>query len=149
MEILQVKILEFVAMPLLQGIFPTWGLNQGLLHCRQILYLLSHEGSQLITLVLFYVWGDARIYIPCNQFFDLHLNYLGLVSCFSPSRIPSGSQLVAAFSGWGVDGCNILGLLIWQHLSKIKICFQLYLIYVNWLILKSFYDRYCFKLFRV
>ena len=30
---------------LLQGIFPTQGLNPGLLHCRQILYWLSHKGS--------------------------------------------------------------------------------------------------------
>ena len=29
----------------LQGIFPTQGLNQGLPHCRQILYQLSHKGS--------------------------------------------------------------------------------------------------------
>ena len=30
----------------LQGIFPTQGTNLGLLHCRQILYHLSHHGSQ-------------------------------------------------------------------------------------------------------
>ena len=30
---------------LLQGIFPTQGLNLDLLHCRQILYHLSHQGS--------------------------------------------------------------------------------------------------------
>ena len=30
---------------LLQGIFPTQGLNPCLLHCRQILYRLSHQGS--------------------------------------------------------------------------------------------------------
>ena len=30
---------------LLQGIFPSQGLNPGLLHCRQILYQLSHKGS--------------------------------------------------------------------------------------------------------
>ena len=30
---------------LLQGIFPTQGLNPGLPHCRWILYLLSHQGS--------------------------------------------------------------------------------------------------------
>ena len=30
---------------LLQGIFPTQGLNLGLLHCRQILYHLSYQGS--------------------------------------------------------------------------------------------------------
>ena len=30
---------------LLQGMFPTQGLNPGLLHCRRILYCLSHQGS--------------------------------------------------------------------------------------------------------
>ena len=34
---------------LLQGIFPTQGSNAGLLHCRQILYRLSHQGSPLST----------------------------------------------------------------------------------------------------
>ena len=29
----------------LQGIFPNQGSNPGLLHCRQILYQLSHQGS--------------------------------------------------------------------------------------------------------
>ena len=33
---------------LLQRIFPTQGLNPGLLHCRQILYQLSHKGSSAI-----------------------------------------------------------------------------------------------------
>ena len=32
---------------LLQGIFPTQGSNLGLLHCRQILYHLSHQGSSI------------------------------------------------------------------------------------------------------
>ena len=32
---------------LLQGIFPTQGSNPGLLHCRQMLYHLSHQGSQM------------------------------------------------------------------------------------------------------
>ena len=31
-----------------EGIFPTQGLNPGLLHCRQILYQLSHQGSPRI-----------------------------------------------------------------------------------------------------
>ena len=31
---------------LLQGIFPTQGLNLDLLHCRQILYYLSHQRNQ-------------------------------------------------------------------------------------------------------
>ena len=32
---------------LFQGIFPTQGLNPGLLHCRWTLYHLSHQGSPL------------------------------------------------------------------------------------------------------
>ena len=33
------------SLSLLQGIFPTQGLNPGLPHCRRILYQLSHKGS--------------------------------------------------------------------------------------------------------
>ena len=33
------------SLSLLQGIFPTQGLNPGLPHCRQILYQMSHNGS--------------------------------------------------------------------------------------------------------
>ena len=33
---------------LLQGIFPTQGLNPGLLHCRQILYCLNQQGSPTV-----------------------------------------------------------------------------------------------------
>ena len=33
------------SLSLLQGILPTQGLNPGLLHCRQNLYQLSHQGS--------------------------------------------------------------------------------------------------------
>ena len=33
------------SLSLLQEIFPTQGSNPGLLHCKQILYQLSHQGS--------------------------------------------------------------------------------------------------------
>ena len=36
---------------LLQGIFPTQGLNPGLLHCRQIFYWLSHQGSPGLCII--------------------------------------------------------------------------------------------------
>ena len=42
--ILQVRILEWVAIPFSE-IFPTQRLNPGLLHCRWILYCLTHLGS--------------------------------------------------------------------------------------------------------
>ena len=51
--ILQARILESVSShSLLQGIFPTQGSNPGLLHCRQILYHLSHQGIPEQTLWL-------------------------------------------------------------------------------------------------
>ena len=39
---------------LLQGIFPTQELNQGLLHCRRIFYQLSYEGSQWLNNISLY-----------------------------------------------------------------------------------------------
>ena len=45
-EILQARILEWVAFPFSRGIFPTQGSNPGLPHCRRLLYQLSHEGKQ-------------------------------------------------------------------------------------------------------
>ena len=41
--ILQARILDWVALPLPQGIFLTQESNPGLQHCRQILYQLSHK----------------------------------------------------------------------------------------------------------
>ena len=51
--ILQGSILEWVDFLLLQGIFPTQGSNPGVLHYRQILYGLSHQGSP--------VWHPAHV----------------------------------------------------------------------------------------
>ena len=45
--ILQARILE-CSLSLFQGIFSTQWSNPGLLHCRQILYQLSHKGSPRI-----------------------------------------------------------------------------------------------------
>ena len=44
-EISQARILGWIAIALLQGIFLTQGSKPGLLHYRQILYHLSHQGS--------------------------------------------------------------------------------------------------------
>jgi len=46
--ILQVGILEWIAVSFLQGIFVIQGSNSGLPHHRQILYQLSHQGSPRI-----------------------------------------------------------------------------------------------------
>ena len=44
--ILQARILEWGAFPLFQRIFLTQKSNQGLLHCKLILYQLSYQGNQ-------------------------------------------------------------------------------------------------------
>ena len=49
------------SLSLLQGIFPTQESNQGLLHCRRILYQLSYEGSpcvvrSLLVIKAFVMW---------------------------------------------------------------------------------------------
>ena len=41
------------SLSLLQGIFPTQESNQGLLHCRQILYHLSYQGSLYMCVYIF------------------------------------------------------------------------------------------------
>ena len=53
--IFQAKVLEWVAISFSRGIFLTQELNLGLLHCRQVLYHLSHQGVPL---------GSSRII--CN-----------------------------------------------------------------------------------
>ena len=45
------------SLSLLQGIFPTQELNQGLLHCRQILYHLNHQGSPRILQWVAYLFS--------------------------------------------------------------------------------------------
>ena len=54
------------SLSLLQGIVPTQGSNPGLLHCRQILYQLSHKGSPSILEWVAYPFssGSSR---PRNQ----------------------------------------------------------------------------------
>ena len=44
------------SLSLLQRIFPTQELNWGLLHCRQILYQLSYEGSPSFGLSMVFLW---------------------------------------------------------------------------------------------
>ena len=44
----------------LQGIFPTQGLNLGLLHCRQTLYRLSHQGGLAIKVLSVSLRGGKK-----------------------------------------------------------------------------------------
>ena len=68
-RIFQARILEWVTIILLQGIFPTQELNPHLvwlLHCRQILYPLSCQGSPKMKFVIVVV----LIARSCPTLFD-------------------------------------------------------------------------------
>ena len=54
------------SLSLLQGIFPTQGLNPGLLHCGRILYQLSHQGSPRILEWVAYAFSSGSSW-PKNQ----------------------------------------------------------------------------------
>ena len=70
--ILQARILQWVAMPSLQGLFPTQGWNPGLPRCRQVLYSLSHQGSpRMLEWVVFLFsrksfWSRNRTRVSCT-----------------------------------------------------------------------------------
>ena len=49
---------------LLQGIVPTQGLNPGLLHCRHILYQLSHQGSPNMPYVPHFSHSSLPNHLP-------------------------------------------------------------------------------------
>ena len=61
--ILQAKILEWVILPIIPGIFPTQDSNPGLQLCRQILYSLSHQGSPIGTLLFFKPCTSSAAYL--------------------------------------------------------------------------------------
>ena len=54
------------SLSLLQRIFPTQGSNPGLLHCRRILYQLSHKGSPKILVWVAYPFS-SRSSQPRNE----------------------------------------------------------------------------------
>ena len=82
---------------------------------KRLLLIKENQTSQVNeSSMLFCVREEARVWAHWNHSFEMHLNYLGPVSCFPPSWIPSGCRVGGGCSGWGLLGCNILGLLIWQ-----------------------------------
>ena len=63
------------SLSLLQGIFPTQGLNPGLPHCRWILYQLSHKGSPRMLEWVAYPFSSA-FSPPRNQTGVLHCGWI-------------------------------------------------------------------------
>ena len=57
-----------------------------------------------MNLAGFHGRDDIRVWGHWNHSFDVHLSYLGPVSCAFPSRVLSGSTVRAGCSSWGLGG---------------------------------------------
>ena len=89
--------------PLFQGIFPTQGLKLFLLHCRQILYHLSHQGSGASTNTCIHTHSNdtsnhstpstQELFLP-DPFPDYymqagaHISFLSQSPCFPYRHLP-------------------------------------------------------------
>ena len=86
------------SLSLLQGIFPTQGLNPGFLHCGQILYQLSHKGSPRILEWVAYPfssgssWPRSWTGISCiaDAFFTNWAMRGALIACLRGQRLNQG-----------------------------------------------------------
>ena len=89
------------SLSLLQGIFPTQGLNPGLQHCTWILYQLNHKGSQRILEWVAYPFssGSSR---PRNR---------TRVSCITGGF----------FTNWVTRESTTIFLLGWPKSAKYKL----------------------------
>ena len=81
---------------LLQGVFPTQGSNQGPLHCRRILYHLSHQGSPIAHSDLA-VSSCLSLTRAATQWDSDSLRF-GLFLCQEPCWPQPGLQLTLAVS---------------------------------------------------
>ena len=86
---------------LLQGIFPTQGLNPGILHCRWILYQLSHQGSPRILEWVVYHFSSGSS-LPRNR---------------------TGVHCIAGgfFTNWAIREV-LLNKLLLSHFSRVRLC---------------------------
>ena len=109
------------SLSLLQGIFPTQGSNPGLLHCKQILYQLSHKGSSALNANSLRSWWKPAAWQPPEG------AEMGQASCTAlfPDNVPrslfvlSGSSLEDPL-GWlsPTDLTQFEILFPWWHLVR-------------------------------
>ena len=111
---------------LLQGIFPNQGSNLGLLHCRQTLYPLSHQGipSKIFWLEVlmrrFTYWLKSIDFWNISHMFSLHASYRQKLfvmeegtSCFTAT--------------WSLNWFhNEIHGFYWLGWPKVSICPELY-----------------------
>ena len=113
--ILQASILEWGSHSLLQGIFPTQGLNPGLTQCGRILYQLSYQGGPRILEWVAYpfssisFWPRDRTGVSwiAGRFFTswatreaLHQDYLISSPCFQNKQCSPEARRSSRIRQW-------------------------------------------------
>ena len=97
-EILQARILEWGSHSLLQGIFPTPGSNLGLLHCRQILYCLSHQRSPWFPgLGTGLGWGVMKSHKQLSPVISITVQGKAVIHCESTRQLYHGDLVGLAW----------------------------------------------------
>ena len=96
--ILQARILEWVAISFSRGIFPTQGLTPGLLHCRQILYHLSCQGSWSMATLHQIILSESLLPTAASHFKPL---------CHILIILPHGLWPTRLLCPWSSPGENI------------------------------------------
>ena len=98
---------------LLQGIFPTQGLDSGLPHCRQILYRLS-----LHQVILCHPFSSCPQSLPVSGSFPV--SWLFTPSSQSIGASASASALPMNIKGWFPLGLTCLSSLLSKGLSRVQ-----------------------------
>ena len=123
--------------PLLQGIFPTQVSNPGRLHCRQILYLLSNEGSPYENLGLRNTGDHSNIVSMMSSLCLLYCCCFHVASVMSnsvwphrrqPTRLPVPGILKARTLEWLAISFSDA----WKWKVKVKLLSRVRLLVTPW-----------------
>ena len=101
------------SLSILQQIFPTQESNQSLLHCRQILYQLSYQGSPDFNVGAFNIVPEASeiVLTSFNFYFFLSASFISTL-LHSTSLILSSASVILLLAPSRVLLISVIGLFI-------------------------------------
>ena len=112
---------------LFQGIFLTQGSNPGLLHCRWVLYFLSHQGSPYKAISILILHEVKMIYVilpetdfVIKQTLDLLVNWA--TNMLARVHAHTHTHTIALY--WRV--WDHTGIFHWNNIAEELLCFQKY-----------------------
>ena len=126
---------------ILQGIFPTQGLNPGFPHCRQILYQQSHKGSPKILELVVHVfssgssWPGMQPGLPALQADSLAIELSGYnkpredikADITLPAKVCIVKAIVFSVVMYGCDSWTIKSAECWRTDAFVLWCWRRFL----------------------